>query len=232
MEQKPILFLLKATKEKYVKSTLERGRFCFCHPTVFSKWEDNQSAQYDRWEGHASVEASDIICAPIVGYQKDGFPIYDKAYKIADKAIVHSQTGEAQNSPICCFRTVERSEISMSGSNLCYTLGETAQRIITEFGYDSYVLIQAEPFMERIKKTKEFRIAGSVIYQDIMNQFPQRLPDEYDRIAEQLLRKDRKYEWQKEYRIILNPTKEPQVFLELGSIEDIAKSGKLVDLLD
>lgn len=43
MEQKPIMFLLKATKEKYVKSTLERELFCFSHPTIFSKWEDIES---------------------------------------------------------------------------------------------------------------------------------------------------------------------------------------------
>ena len=231
MEQKPIVFLLKATKNEYVKTTIERGRFCFCHPTVFSKWEDNQSAQYDRWEGHAAVEALDVVISPITGYREDGFPIYGKVSKLTEKATIHSQTGDAKHSPICCFRAVERSEITLSGSNLHYTLGETAQRIITEFGYDSYILIQAEPFMERMKKTKEFRIAGSVIYQDIMNQFPQSLPDEYESIAEQLLRKDKKYEWQKEYRIILKPTKEEQVFLELGSIEDIARSGKLVDLI-
>ena len=231
MEQESIIFLLKAMKGEYVEQTIKQGRFCFNHSTLFSKWEDPQSAQFDKWEGHSSMEATDLMAFPILEYREDGFPIYGNAIRLADKAIIHSQTGEAKDSPICCFRAVERDEITIQGGSVNCSLGETANRIIGEFGYDSYVLIKAKPFIKQVKERKEFYMSGRVVYQDTMNQFPQKLPDEYERIAEQLLRKDKKYEWQKEYRIILRPTKAPRVFLEIGSIEDIAISGKLSDLI-
>ena len=58
---------------------------------------------------------------------------------------------------------------------------------------------------------------------------PFALDKEYQIIAEQLFRKDEKFAWQNEYRIALAPTEESPVFVEIGSIEDIACCGSLID---
>ena len=66
-----------------------------------------------------------------------------------------------------------------------------------------------------------------MVYKDVLNKFPQPISEEHEEIVEQLFRKDERFSWQKEFRIALAPTNDSPVFLEIGSIEDIAKSGML-----
>ena len=229
-EDDQIVFLLKSMKKQYVEDTMTKGRFCFNHPAIFSQWEDANAAQYDRWEAHSAFEAMYLVAAPIIG-EKDGMPIYGQGKKIADKAIIHMQTDIVKHTPICCFRTVRKTEVDFLNDKIQYTLGQTAQKIKKEFGHDTFVLIQFGPFIERLKRIVNSFIAMEVVYCDLINNNPFKAEKKYREIAEQLFRKDIKYEWQKEYRIALQPSQKTPVFVELGSLEDIAVSGNLDDLI-
>ncbi len=44
----PILFLFKSMKQEHVDGSMKKGRFRFSHPSVFSGWEDKDSAQGDK----------------------------------------------------------------------------------------------------------------------------------------------------------------------------------------
>lgn len=225
-----IIFLLKSMKSEYVEDTLKKGRFCFNHPAIFNKWEKTVSAQYDRWDAHSSYKATNLVYAPIIGEQ-NGTPIYGKVMPLADKAIIHEQSKIVKHSPICCFRMVEENEAILTKSGtIHYSLGETADRIINEFGHDSFVLILAVPFLERMLEKYRNSICGPIVYKNTLNDYDFQVPEQFKDRVEQLLRKDEQYSWQKEYRIVLPPTKNSPVFAELGSIEDIAISGKIADL--
>lgn len=223
-----ILFFLKSMKCKYVDDILKYGRFCFNHPAIFNKWESKKDAQYDPWDAHSVYEATHLIFAPIID-EKDGIPVYGEVHKLADKGIVRTQSAVANKSSICCFRMVEEHEVSFDENHIFYTLGETADKIINEFGHDSYILIQAAPFLERIRQ-KYSCYCGAVVYRNTLNDYEFQVPEQEKDFVEQLFRKDVKYEWQKEYRIVLPPSDNNPVFIELGSIEDIAICGKISDL--
>lgn len=225
-----IIFLLKTMKHEYVEETMKKGRFCFNHPTVFNKWEKVDSAQYDRWDAHSAYNADHLIFAPIIG-EKDGKPVYGKIQKLADKAIIHEQSKPVKHSPICCFRYVEKHEVIIEDDGIIFSLGNTADRIIKEFGHDSFIMIQALPFLKRIRSNYQC-YCGDVVYKDTLNDYDFDVPDQIKDHVEQLFRKDKSFEWQKEYRVVLTPTDNSPVFIELGSIEDIAISGSLSLLRD
>lgn len=224
-----IIFLLKSMKKEYLNDTMKKGRFCFNHPTVYSKWEDASAAQYDRWEAHDAYEATRILVAPIIG-EKNRQPIYGAVKKLADKAIIHMQSDSVKHTPLCCFRCISRNEFELVGNDMVFSLGETADRIIREFGHDTYVMIRIIPFLERLKAKVGTIMAMGVVYHDLLNDYQFNVPAQYKEAVTQLFRKDKKYEWQKEYRIALSPTAESPVFVELGSIEDIAICGNIADL--
>lgn len=224
-----IVLLLKSMKNEYVNDTLTKGRFCFNHPVAFNVWESKDAAQYDPWDAHSAYDAIHLVYAPIIG-EENGMPVYGQGHKFADKAFIHEQSGAAKHSPICCFRFIEENEVMWSQNGFEFSLGETADRIINEFGHDSYIIIQAKPFIERVQKQCPSSLLGAVAYHDKLNNYQFPVPEEIKERVEQLFRKDERYSWQKEYRIALPPTKNSPVFLELGSIEDIAISGKIADL--
>lgn len=223
-----ILFLLKTMKAKHIDDTMKKGRFCFCYPSVFNKWEKPDSAQYDRWDAHSAHNATHLVYAPIVG-ERNGLPVYGKVQKLADKAIVRVQTEEVRCSPICCFRMVEEHEVKCLYGGIDFSLGENASRIISEFGHDAYIMVEAKPFLDRLQEMHTC-FAGPVVYKDTTNDHEFDVPDQYKDLVEQLFRKDERFLWQKEYRIVLPPCKESPFFVELGSIEDIAIRGMLSDL--
>lgn len=223
-----IRFFLKTTKSKHVKDMMEKGEFCFVHPTVFSKWETKDSAQYDKWEAYSAYEATHMVYAPIIG-EKDGKPIYGPVKQFADRGIIREQSEEATHTPICCFRMVEDNEVTIHKMQVVYSLGKTADRIQNEFGHDAYIMIQATPFLERLQ-AKYWCISGNVVYKNTLNDYEFQVPERYKDIVEQLFRKDEAFAWQKEYRIILSPSNESPVFVELGSIKDIAICGSISDL--
>lgn len=221
-----IVFLLKTLKEKHVESTMTKGRFCFSHPSVFNKWERDNSAQYDRWDGHSAYEATHLVYAPIIEDNGDKI-VYGEVKKLADRAIIHEQSATVKNTPICCFRYVQRDELIFdSGNSVDFTLGDTADRIKNEFGHDSFILINAANFLDRFR-TKYKGLDGRVVYHDTLNDFEFNVDESIKSIVEQVFRKDKKYEWQKEYRFALQESTETPTFIELGSIEDIAITGEL-----
>ena len=71
------VYLLKTLRKKHLADTIQQGQFCFCHPQVFSSWENKDSAQYDKWEGHSAYEVCHIVFAPIVS-EKHGKIIYGR----------------------------------------------------------------------------------------------------------------------------------------------------------
>lgn len=228
--ERKALFFLKSMKKRHVEETIKKGKFCFNHPSVFNRWETTTSAQHDRWDAYSSHVATHLVFAPIIG-EKDGIPVYGKAQKIADKGIVRLQSYGAQHTPICCFRIIEENETVRTPEGTKVFLGEIAEKILSEFGHDAFVLIEAAPFLERLTH-KYTCLTGGVIYKDTTNDYEFKVPDQYKDVFEQLFRKDERFAWQKEFRIALPPSQESPVFIELGSIEDIAISGMLSDFLN
>lgn len=232
-KDKKIVFLLKTLKSEYLESTMKKGRFCFNPPSVFNRWEDTNTAQYDKWDGHSCEIADKVLIAPIIQEDENGV-VYGEVKALSNKAIIHTQSTKAKQTPICCFRSVDENEIAFDADTqtLTYSLGNIAERIINEFGHDSFILILIEPFIERIKQ-KYSLLCGSVIYKNIANDMPISVDERYQELTEELFRKDEKYMWQKEFRIALtDPTTDKPFFIELGSIEDIAISGRMEELLN
>ena len=209
---------------------VKQGRFCFNHPVTFNKWEDKGSAQYDKWDSHSAYEVTHVVIAPLLRDDPDGIE-YGEPIKLTDRAILHEQSSVVKQTPICCFRMVTENEVVFHRKSMSYSLGDIADRIHQEFGHDSYVMIQAVPFLERMKR-HGVQISGGVIYSDLLNEQEIDVPRDQRDFVDQLFRKDKKYEWQKEYRLALSPSTNNPVFLEIGSIEDIAFWGKLSDLRD
>lgn len=220
-------------KSEYVEDTLKKGRFCFNHPSVFNKWEREKSAQYDRWDGYSSIIARDLVYAPIIQDDENG-TVYGKIKPLADKANLHIQMENAKHTPICCFRMIEENEITIDHEShtLNYSLGEIADRIIQDFGHDTFIIIQAVPFLERLGNHYSI-YRGAVTYKDVIRIGEICADEQHQDLVEQLFRKDKRFEWQKEYRIALvPPTENSPVFVEIGSIKDIAISGNIADLRD
>ena len=70
-----------------------------------------------------------------------------------------------------------------------------------------------------------------MVYKDIIKHGEIPVEERFQDLAEELFRKDEAYKWQKEFRIALRPpTKNSPVFVEIGSIEDIAFSGNISEL--
>ena len=226
----PILFLFKSMKQEHVDGSMKKGRFCFNHPSVFSGWEEKDSAQYDKWDGHGAHKLKHLYVAPYTKGETQPPPM-DKWTKIADETTVHFESDAAKHTPICCFRAIRSDDLlsDKERRNAYFPLHEIADRIRNEFNHDAYILVEATPFLERMRKSVPCCYTGAVIYQDTMNEPPFSLDKGHQIIAEQLFRKDEKFAWQKEYRIALAPTEESPVFVEIGSIEDIACCGSLID---
>ncbi len=223
-----IVFLLKSMKQEYIEETMKKGRFCFNHPSVFNKWENTESAQADKWDAHSAYEATHLMYAPVIG-EKDGMPIYGEVKKLADKGIVRVQSNLVKHIPICCFRMVEQNEITLLHDGVLFSLGETAEKIMREFGHDSYIIVCAEALIQRLRE--KYKVSyGSVVYKDVLNDYEFDVGAENKDVVEQLFRKDEKFKWQKEFRFTLPSTPNSPVFVEIGSIEDIAKCGKISDL--
>ena len=224
------VFLLKSLKRKHLDSTLNMGEFCFSHPIVFNKWEDSNSAQYDRWDSHTAFRITRMVVDPVKD-KETGKPDLATGKQFKVDGEMHFQSYNVSHTPVCCFRCIRRGEIEVIGNEMYYSLGETAERIEKEFCHDSFIIVPARPFLEMLaNKTSGFN-AMEVVYQDTLNDYPfLPLNNKHREIVEQVFRKDKKYAWQKEYRISLLPTKESPVFVSVGSIKEIAVYGKIRDL--
>lgn len=225
MAKDKIAFFMKTMKKEYVEDTVKYGRFCFNHPSVFNKWEDINSAQYDKWDCHTSFEANYVHFAPIIN-EENGNPVYGKPIKLTDKCTMHFQDSLVSHTPICCFRQIMESEIERDGNTVTFSLGEIADRIMNEFHHDSFVIINADYLYDKMRE-KHIAFLGSVVYKNTLIGDEFNVPDKYFDAISQLFRKDELYAWQREYRFALPPSETSPVFVELGSIEDYAVSGDL-----
>lgn len=220
---------MKTMKSQYVEAAMTKGIFCFNHPTVFNQWEAKDAAQADKWDAHSVYNATHLMYAPIIG-EENGMPKYGEVKPLAEKAIVRLQSNAVKHSPICCFRAITEEDVSFEGENTIISLDNCVGRIMDEFHHDAYIIVLAAPFVERLKSKYTVPYSGNVIYKNTLNDYDFMVPESAKETVEQLFRKDERFAWQKEYRFVLQPSEKGPVFVELGSIEDIAQSGKLADL--
>ena len=231
-DKEKIAFLLKTTKSEYIKPMTKNGRFCFTQPFVFNKWENKDSAQYDKWDSHSAYEITHLVAAPILG-TVDGQPKYGKIQKVRNKGIVREQDAFVKQSFICCFRYIPTSDVSETGVIHSFFNGN-AERIMKEFKHDAFIILPASEFIERLLKKVNLFAYGPIVYKDFLNDYRFQVPEDKRVVIEQLFRKDCKYEWQREYRFVLPPQPNnttTNYFVEIGSIEDIAFSGKIADYI-
>lgn len=222
-------FLIKTMKKKYLERTLKEGLLCFNTPSTFIAGEGLSSAQQDKYEAHLSFEARHIMVAPIL-YEDENGPHYGTAQNLADRAQAHFTTDEAKRIPLCSFRYVASSELVEKYGAYFFRLGDVVDRISKEFQHDAYILIYApQVFGHRIFQ-KESCFSYKVHYGDIDEKFGKFISQAGYSTAS-LLQKSPSYQWQQEFRIILEPKKdEGKYFVNIGSIEDVAFGGDLEQL--
>lgn len=224
-----VIMLLKTLKKEYLDSTLD-GKLCFSCPNLFtSTTNDLKPGQQDARDSYLSFDAHHVVIAPIIS--KDGEPIqYGPTKKIADKARMHTCNSIVQRSPMNCFRKITMDDIQQRKECDVFALGDLVDRISSEMGHDAYVLI-AYPleFLKQLNEKERF-FAHSIHYGEIDEQFESFL-EEYPLQQSEMFQKSMDYAWQKEYRLVLTPRDNTnQVFVEMGSIRDIAIGGDLEDL--
>lgn len=226
-----IVFLLKTMKSTYLKDTLTKGRFCFSFPETFSSANSDQlcSAQIDEWDSRHFFRAEKIYCYPIIEESPNGIK-YGNGFPLAERAVLREISTISKRTPFCCFRKITKSDLISRKNAFTFSLGDTVDRIKTEFGHDSFIII-CEPnvFIKRILKLQHC-FGRSITYGEL----------DYDSAKEfenagfeqiKMFQKRIAYEWQKEYRIIIEPTPETtNQILDIGSIEDIAFGGDIENL--
>ena len=228
-QDREIVFLIKTMKHGYLEDTVKKGKFCFNIPAVFNCGEGLASAQQDKWDSHLSFDASHLYIAPIVEENETGIK-YGKAQLLAEKARIHQISTKSKYTPLCSFRKVEPSDLIEKYDAFFFRLGDVVDRLKAEFQHDSFILIaQPHLFLKRLFK-KYPGFARSIHYGDIDAVFDDFLENSGFSQAE-MFQKDKSYEWQKEFRVILQPTREAEkVFAEIGSIEDFTISGNIEEL--
>ena len=224
-----IIMLLKTLKKEYLDSTLD-GKLCFSCPSLFTSTINNlKPGQQDTWDSHLSFDAHHVVIAPIIS--KEDEPLqYGPAKKVADKTRMHTCNSIVQRSPMTCFRKVTMADLQEQKECDVFALGDLVDRISSEMGHDAYVLI-AYPleFLKQLNEKERF-FGHSIHYGEIDEQFESFL-EEYPLQQGEMFQKSMNYAWQQEYRLVLTPRDNSnQVFVEMGSIRDIAIGGDLEDL--
>lgn len=222
-------FLIKTMKKKYLERTLKEGRFCFNTPSAFIEGEGLASAQQDKYEAHLSFEARHIMVAPIL-YENENGPCYGNAERFVDRARAHFTTEDAKHTPLCSFRFVAQSELVKKYGAYFFRLGDVVDRIREDFQHDAYIFIlEPQVFGRRIFQTEPC-FSYKVHYGDINSKFD-RFITQVGYNTAPLFQKSPSYQWQQEFRIILEPKEnEGKHFVNIGSIEDIAFGGDLEQL--
>ena len=223
-----IIFLMKTLKSDFLKSTMDGGLH-FRYPNSFSKTNnDLASGQIDKWDSHLSFTSYDEFFMAPIG--EDGKPDIENRTVIARNIPVHLISNISEKTPICCFRKIEECDIERYGNAFRFRLGNTVDRIQTEFnGHDSFILIiRWKEFLNRIEEKTPF-FARSIHYGDVNKEYIE-FYNETPMIQAEMFQKDEKYSWQKEFRIILPPGEGYPKTINIGSIRDIAICGKLEKL--
>lgn len=222
--------LLKTMKSEYVEDTLNKGRLFFNFPAFYGNTE-LMSAQYDKYDSWETDDVTHIMFAPIVEENENGIK-YGPVQKLADHGQVHLILEGNRHRPICCFRTIKKEDFVEKNNVLYYSLGDTAARIMEEFGHDSFVFI-ANPIELHRRINEHTLFYGHEVFYGKNNWEFQQFVDEVDLECCGMFQKDAMYAWQKEYRIVLSRCEGDKGFpIDIGSITDIAFGGKLEDLRD
>ena len=224
-----VIMLLKTLKKEYLDSTLD-GKLCFSCPNLFSSTTNNlKPGQQDTWDSHLSFDAYHVVVAPIIS--KEGEPIkYGPAKKIADKTRMRTCNRIVQHSPINCFRKITMDDIQHHEKCDVFALGDLVNRISNDMGHDAYVLIvYPREFLVQLNKKERF-FGHSIHYGEIDETF-ESFQEQYPMQQTEMFQKSMDYAWQKEYRLVLTPRHDTnQVFVDMGSIRDIAIGGDLEEL--
>ena len=226
-----VVFLLKTLKHKYLDTTLKEGKLLFSKPERFQKSKENLSAgQVDPLDSHKTIKASKVFAAPVLCDTKEKFEL-GKPFLIAENATVSEISGLSKMTPMYCLRKIDKSDFTEHNGVLHFRLdSKIIDRIKNEFQHDSFVLIY-NPFelINRIEK-KSSCFARSIHYGEI-DEYYEDFLSKYKFKQAEMFQKSKEYEWQKEFRIIIEPNnKNIKGFLQIGSLEDIAFGGNIEQL--
>lgn len=228
-ENRELVFLIKTLNKKYLNDTLKQGTLCFNAPTVFQTSDNLTRGQKDKWDSYLSFTAKNIHYARIISQDETGVH-YDVPQKLADSAQMRLISNVSQHTPLCSFRKVEEADIIEKHGAYFFQLGNIVDKIKDEFGHDSFILV-FYPY-ELIKRIslKSSCYARSIHYGEIDKAFQDYL-DSFEFPQKEMFQKGIDYEWQKEFRIIIEPTqKSGPIIIKVGSIEDIAIGGNIEEL--
>lgn len=227
-EDNKIAFLMKSLKNDFLESTMN-GQFYFSYPDTFTNANsDLGEGQQDRWDSHLSVQSpKEFFMVPI---GEDGKLDIEHRIVLSRNEPVHIISETSEHTPMCCFRKVEECDIEQYGSAIRFRLGNIVDRIHSEFkGHDSFILIiNWKEFLRRLEAQTTY-FARSIHYGDVDEDYI-RFYNDTDMLQAEMFQKDEKYRWEKEFRIILPVDSEKLKFVNVGSIRDIAISGKLESL--
>ena len=226
-----IVFLLKTMKNEYLHDALEKGRFCFSYPKTFSTANSKQlyPAQIDEWDSHHFFKTTKLYYYPIIEETANHIE-YGNGIHLADETILREISTISKHTPFCCFRKITKDDLIYRKNTFSFSLEDIVDRIKTEFGHDSFVMIcNPNVFIKRILKL-QYCFGRSITYGELSYEDSEKLENTKFKQIE-MFQKRISYEWQKEYRIIIEPTEETtNQILDIGSIEDIAFGGNLESL--
>lgn len=224
--EKDIVFLLKTLKKEHLKSTLEGKLFFSCPDTFVSSKNKLAPGQHDTFDSHLSFPIQHLLYAPIIQEDENGIE-YGKGKKLADHAYIHLLNPISRQSPMICFRKVDKADIVEGEGYIIFSLGDLVEKIKAEMAHDAFILI-VNPFEFHGRLNQKERFFGrSIHYGEIDDDF-QKFLDTYPTEQSEMFQKRMDYAWQKEYRIVLTPRKKPcKMIVDIGSIEDIAIGGDI-----
>lgn len=229
-------FFIKFTKAEWAEDIQKRGRFYFNPAYKFFSSKHYSLGQYDRWDSHVNHDAKYLVYAPIIEEGETGI-IYGPGRKLADQAQVHFLDNRNRNIPVCCFRMIYSNEIKDDVLRLDDQLYKNIQKEFPE--YDSFALICFPyAFFDVLSKSQWGNKAyGHGVYYGNTEEFysfyhgygDESLEDKYPYL--QMFSKERQYEYQQEFRLIL-PTDQwdEGKCIEIGSLENITLVGKIEQL--
>lgn len=228
--QNEIFFLIKTMEKTHLDSTLKTGRFCFNRSITFNKPTPKlRKSQQDRWDSYMTEAGVRVKITPILGEYRNKM-CYGSSAEL-NNATIHIISKTAEQTPFCCFRMVTVDDLKAENQRTIFSLSDgIVKKIKSDFGHNSYILIYApSEFMRRIQKNHSI-YARNIHYGEITMEFTM----EMNRLGlpqAKIFQKSEDSSWEKEYRIaLLTPTQDEQVFIEIGSIEDIAIGGNIDEL--
>lgn len=226
-EDKKIVFLVKTMKKKYLEDTLQKGNLCFNVPGEFNSFDNGLAVgQQDEWDSHLNFDAKYILYAPIIS-EDDSKIHYGTPIKIADSAPIHKISGISKCTPLCSFRKVEKTDLVEKYGAIFFRLDNIVDRIRTELGHDAFIFISSPYELVKRISNKIPYFARSIHYGEIDSDF-QKFLDAHNFEQKEMFQKRIDYAWQKEFRVIIEPTEETdRKIISIGSIEDIAFGGDL-----